>query len=250
MQVILRHKGKDSWAGVSKYKNCFSTITGYFTRTGSVYTGLTPEDETRLENALSMPSGRLSKSSDFWNHFSIKLGGKDMILNTEIPYEELLYIYLKSHKDVANGHKSLKPTHKYILINKESEAIELNTINKIKREAIREFDKMNLEDMRQCLRIFGYKSDTMSNEVVESRLFDIVEKEPRRFIQKWVDNKSRTQEAMIEKAISKNIIRRNKNVYYYGTDVIGRSMDDTVAFLKDKNNQDILLAIKNELDVK
>lgn len=250
MQIILRHKGKESWAGVIKYKNCFSTIGGYFTRSGAVYTGLTPEDETRLEEALSLPAGKLSKQSTFWDTFSIKLGAKEAIIDTDIPFEELQYLYLKSHKDVANGFKNIKPNHKYVLINKENEAVEVNSFNKIKREAIREFDKMSLEDMRKCLRLFGYKSDTMSNELVESRLFDIVEKEPKRFINKWVDNKSRNTEALIEQAISKNILRKNRNVYYYGTETIGRSIDEAVEFFDNKKNQDLVIAIKNEIEVK
>lgn len=250
MQIILRHRGKESWAGVVKYKNCFSTIGGYITRSGAMYTGLSPEDEERFEKALSLPTGRLSRSSDFWDNFSIKLGSKDMILNTEIPYEEMLYTYLVNHKDVANGLRNLKPNHKYVIINKESEAIELNSINKIKREAIREFDKMNLEEMRKCLRLFGFKADTMSNELVESRLFDIVEKEPRKFITKWVDNKSRNTESLIEQAIGKNIIRKNRNIYYYGTESIGRNLDEAVEFIEDKKNQDIVIAIKNEIEVK
>lgn len=250
MQVILRHRTKDPWAGVVKYKNCFSTITGYYTRSGAIFTGLTPEDETRLEEALSLPEGRLSKNSDFWDTFIIKLGNKELILDTDIPYDELRYLYLKNHKDVGDGLKNVKLSHRYILINKESEAVELNAVNKVKREAIRAFDKMNLEDMRKCLRIFGFKSDTMSNELIESRLFEIVEKEPKRFLSKWVENKSRNTESLIESAISKNIIRKNRNVYYYGTDVVGRTMAEAIEFFEDKKNQDIIIAIKNEIEVK
>ena len=90
----------------------------------------------------------------------------------------------------------------------------------------------------------------MSNELVESRLFDIVEKEPRKFITKWVDNKSRNTESLIEQAIGKNIIRKNRNIYYYGTESIGRNLDEAVEFIEDKKNQDIVIAIKNEIEVK
>jgi hypothetical protein len=44
------------------------------------------------------------------------------------------------------------------------------------------------------------------------------------FLQKWINNKDREIEVVIEQAISKNVIRRNKNIYKYGSDVIGYSM--------------------------
>lgn len=53
------------------------------------------------------------------------------------------------------------------MINKDSEAEEQNKFNKVKREAYREMDKMSTEEMRKCLRLYGMKSDSMSNEVAE-----------------------------------------------------------------------------------
>lgn len=250
MQVILRHRSKDHWSGVVKYKNCFSTIASYLTRSGLKYTGLTREDEARFEKALSYPEGYLGKNSKFWDTFAIKLGNKDYILNTEVPYEEMVYIYLKNHKDVMNGLNDIKPSAKYVLINKESEAKEVNTFNRVKREAYREFDKLSLEDMRKVLRLYGFKSDTISAELVESKLTDEIEKDPNKFLNKWVNNKNRETETIIQTAISKNIIRKNKNVFYYGTDIIGNSMDDTIAYLDNKSNQDIKLSIINEIENK
>ena len=49
---------------------------------------------------------------------------------------------------------------------------------------------------------------------------------------------------------SKNIIRKNRATYYFGTDVIGNGVDDVIAYLKDKKNQDIYLAILKEIKSK
>ena len=56
--------------------------------------------------------------------------------------------------------------------------------------------------------------------------------------------------AEIEAAIAKNIIRKSRNVYYYGTDVIGKSLEDTVDYLDNKNNQDLKLTILQETESK
>ncbi len=63
--------------------------------------------------------------------------------------------FIKGHKRVANGINNLKPTHDYVLVNKEIEAEEANKRNKAKREAFSEFNKMSIEEMRKCLRLYG-----------------------------------------------------------------------------------------------
>ena len=55
---------------------------------------------------------------------------------------------------------------------------------------------------------------------------------------------------IIEEAIAKNIIRKNRATYYFGTDVIGNGLEDVIAYLNDKKNQDIKLSIMSEIKSK
>lgn len=250
MEIIVKHKRRDPWSGVTKYKNCFDYIGPLLTRSGNVHTGLTEEDATRLESLLNFPKGQLAPYSAYWKTFAVKISNNELILDTSRPWDELQYLFLRNHKKVANGLGDSKPGTDYVMINKDSEAKEANRIAKRKRDAIKEFDKMSLEDMRKALRIFGFKADTMSNELVENKLFEIVEKDPEAFFSKWVDNKTKDTEFIITYAIAKNIMRKSRNVYYYGTEIIGNSMEDTIAYLDNKNNQDLRMAIMNELESK
>ena len=50
MVVELKIKKKNPWAGLIKYKSCYDYIAPYLTRSGSIYTGLTPEDEKYNED--------------------------------------------------------------------------------------------------------------------------------------------------------------------------------------------------------
>ena len=109
---------------------------------------------------------------------------------------------------------------------------------------------MSIEDMRKCLRLYGIKSDTLSNEMVEAKLSEQIESAPDKFITRWVENPNREMNFIIETAISKNIIRRNRSQYYFGTDMIGKGLEDVIAYLNDKKNQDIKLAIMNEIKSK
>jgi hypothetical protein len=104
--------------------------------------------------------------------------------------------------------------------------------------------------MRQCLRLFGMSSDRMSNELVESTLFNLVDKQPKKFFDKWVNNKSKDTEYLLEQAIAKGVIRKDKTHYFYGTDMFADSLDDAIGYLDSKKNQDLKLAIINETNNK
>ena len=109
---------------------------------------------------------------------------------------------------------------------------------------------MTLEEMRKCLRLFGVKSDSLSNEMVEAKLAEHIEKDPAKFIRTWVENPNKEITFIIEEALAKNILRKNRAAYYFGTDLIGNGIEDVIAYLKDKKNQEILLVIKSEIEAK
>ena len=82
--------------------------------------------------------------------------------------------------------------------------------------------------MRQFLRISGIKSDTMANELIEAKCTELVEKNPQKFIDLWVNNNDKDTQYIIEEAISEGVLRKNRTTYYYGTDIIGNSVDETI----------------------
>lgn len=250
MEVIVRIIKTNSWTGITKWSTCYDYISSYWTRSGNLYTGLNAEDAARLEKEIGYAEGQLSPGSKFWDTFAIKIGRKDLILNTDRPEDELKYLFLKKHKRVADGLNNVTSSTDYVIINKDSEAKEVNKINKIKREAYREMDKMSVEDMRKCLRLYGIKSDTLSNEMVEAKLSEQIEAAPDKFIMKWVDNPNKEITFVIEEAIAKNIIRKNRTQYFFGTDLIGNGIDDVIAYLNNKKNQDIRIAIQQEIKSK
>ena len=146
--------------------------------------------------------------------------------------------------------KNKKATAKYVIVDEQAEAEEINKKSKVKRSAVKAFDKLSTSDISKALRLYGYKSEGVGIEQAEAKLYDLVEADPQKFLDVWVDNKNRETQFLIEAAISKNIIRKNKNAYMYGTEIIGHSLEDTIAFLEDKKNQDLKLVIINETDVK
>jgi hypothetical protein len=250
-QIILRPFAKDMWAGIFRYRGCYEDIAPYFTRSGQVYTGLTPEDEKRFEKVLRYKEGELANhNSAFWNNFHIRSYGKDIYLDLDNALDELKYTFLKNHKDVKNGIADMKANAKYILINQETEAEEANKFGRVKRRALKEFDRLTPTEIRQALRIFGHNADSLSAEAAEAKLMEIVEGNPEKFIEKWVNNQTKDTEALIKTAVSKNILRKNKTVYKYGTDVIGYTLEDAIDYIDNPINQDVKITILRELEVK
>jgi hypothetical protein len=253
MEVILRPLRRTGWAGdLFKYKNCSDRIGTYWTRSGNFYTGFEEIENGDLKRKeLEEKLGKsLSPSSEFWNEFYIIIGNKDIFLRTEDPMDELKYIFLKNHKRVKNGFSDSKPTAHYVIINKESEAQEANKFNQIKRKAIREFDKLSAVQKQKALRLYGHKSDNISAELIENKLFDLVEREPAKFLSLWVDNDKRETEFLLQEAVAKNVIRRNKSEYKYGTDTIGHTKDDAVQYLDSPENRDLKAIITGEVNSK
>jgi hypothetical protein len=236
------------WANnVVKYKNCYDYLKPYYTRSGSIYTGLTPDDEVRLGEVLGVS---LKRTSPYWDSFNVRIGSTDVFLDTEDPLDEVKYLFLKNHKRVKTSIFEHKANADYLLINKDEEAKRENLLNKSKIDAIYEFKKLSLTDMRKCLRLFGQNADSSSGELVENSLFKIVEANPEMFMLKWVQNRNREIEVVLEQAIARNIIRRNKNIYKFGSDVIGYSMQETIDFLENPKNQDIKMAVLGAIDSK
>lgn len=245
--VTLEPLQAKPWANIIRYKNCHEDLSTYFKTDGTRYTGLTKEQEERLGKELRK---ELHPSSEFWDTFFVRIGADPIILNLDRPMDELKYHFLKSHKRVKNGLSENKATADYVLIDRDQEAEKENAGARLKRKAFKEFDKLSATDIRKALRLYGVRAENTSSEQAENKLFEFVEDDPQKFLDIWVNNKDKETQFLVEEAIANNVIRRNKNAYMYGTEVIGRSLDDTIAFLNDKENQEIKRVIQNEIESK
>ena len=171
-------------------------------------------------------------------------------MDDQYPRQAMVIKFLSGHKRVSTSLDKLDAGKDYLLINRQAEAIEQNKINKQRRDAIKEFDKLTLDQMRKCLRIWGVKSDNLSNELVESTLFNLVDKHPGDFFKKWVNNKQKDTDFLLEEAIAKGIIRKDRTQYYYGSELFADSKQDAIAYLDAKKNQDLKLSIINQIESK
>lgn len=247
---VIEHARKDNWSKVKNYGECRTFLRAGMTRSGSLNTGLTKEDEARLEAELGYDTGTLAKSSPFWHTFAVVLEDVGTTLDISNPNDELQYLLAKAHKRVADGHSRLNPSMDYVMYNKEQEAISINEANKARINAIIEYSKMSMDEKRKALRVLGLGSTNNSESMIESTLFTYIENNSKEFMTRWVSNNDKDVEFLIEEAVAHHILRKNKTSYYYGTDMLGTFLNDTIAFLKDKNNSDVRKAITAALESK
>ena len=79
---------------------------------------------------MGKAEGELDPDSTFWDTFAIKIGKKELVINTDRPEGELQYLFLLGHKRVANSIDKVTPSTDYVLINKEAEAEQIyNKLN-------------------------------------------------------------------------------------------------------------------------
>ena len=62
--------------------------------------------------------------------------------------------------------------------------------------------------------------------------------------------KHRQTEWLVKEAVAKNVIRKNKNLYTYGTETLGGSLDETIFYLDSPEGNDFKKTIIDETEVK
>lgn len=251
MEVRIRHRdyGQRMPGAPSRYPNCVDLLGVYYTRTGRLHTGLIPEDEKRLGEMLGLD---LRPFSEFWHTFRIPIKNETIVLRPdEDPMDELKYLFLKNHKHVASSITDMtKPHARYYISIAEQEAEVSNTYNRIKRKAYKEFDKMSPEDIKKALRVLGFKADNVSDAVAEDRLTALIESNPQRFFDKWVNNETKHVEYLLKEAVAKSVVKKTKNIHSYGSVTLGNTMEDAIVYLNNPENTDIKTAIINEINGK
>ncbi|GHT72067.1 hypothetical protein AGMMS50239_41420 [Bacteroidia bacterium] len=216
------------WSKVTgQYDRTYVGLSPWISRTGLVTTGIPAKKLRELEEKLGYRTGTLEPHGagelSFLSTYQIKLMSGKLRIDTSTPEGELQYEFLIHHPHVAKDLQSVTPKHSFVLKNEDAEAKVKNVKNQQKIKAIDAYKKMTIEEMKRALRIMGRKSDSMSNDLVQSTLYTIIDETPQEFMTKWVENDLRDYEFAIESAVSAGVIIKNRSNYKYGTDSLALS---------------------------
>ncbi len=258
-KVTLKPIKKNGWLpddhdGSIRYSKCFERLTIQSQRgTGVLNTGLTEEDERRLEKKMNMASGTLSRyNSDYWNKFYIDVPKEGKQLDLANPKDELTYFVLKAHQRVANSEMERfdSPFAEYVMTSVEQEARVENKKSKLKRKAYKVFSNMNTTEMKDVLKVLGKRAgDDASVDFVESQLDKIVTDDPAQFIA-TVEDPTFEMRAFIDDCLSSRVLMKNGTKYTLpGGDVVGYTLEQTIEYLKNPDNQEVYLDLKGKMSI-
>jgi len=258
-KVTLKPIKKHGWLpddhdGSLRYSKCFERLTVQAIKgTGVLNTGLTEEDELRLEKKMHMSPGTLSKyNKDYWTMFRIDVPKEGITLDTNNPEEEVKYLVLKAHQRVANSEMERfdSPFAEYVMTSEEQEAKVENKKSKLKRKAYKVFSNMNTTEMKDVLKVMGKRAgDDASVDFVESQLDKIVTDDPQNFLT-TVEDPTFAMRAFIDDCIASRVLVKNGTKYQLpGGDTVGYTLEQTIEYLKNPDNQEVYLDLKGKMSV-
>lgn len=250
IKIVPRTDPENTWSGYVRYQRCKDYISPYLDKSALLVTGLTDEEEKEFEKLLRMEEGKLSKYSEYWNDYSVIMYDKEKELDLSKIEDSLAYKFLKAHKNVANSWDSLSdwPYASYVITDDIVDAKSLNTEHDVKIKASILFSKLSVDQMSSLLKLYSgnLNNNNVPTEVVKSKLFLAMEDDPEKFIE-LVEDKALETKLMINQLVSLKVLRKNRNAYYYGEDVLGHDLDDTVAHIDNPENQGLKVALKQEI---
>jgi hypothetical protein len=256
--VYVKPIVRERWHGLhnigrSKFEGTADVIQVlYDSKTGKLATGLDSDDESRLGSSLGQ---NLATTSDFWETFKVKLEDKTMIFDMAIPLHELQLKVLKASKFCANSQKEMDqglwPSAKYVIYDESLEVEKQAAAVQVKAQAIAIFSELSPQRKIDILKIFGRSVENNSDNFVYAKLYEIVEGETQEFIRvasmKPAEIKVRSMVFDLEKT---GILRRKGTAYLYNDQQIGFDYDNTVEHLLDPKQQELLIKLKTDLEVR
>lgn len=253
VKLVPRADPEHTWSGYVRYQRCKDYITSYLDKGGILVTGLTSAEEKEYEQLMRMEEGKLSKYSDYWNEYAVIMYDKEKELDLSKVEDSLAFRFLKAHKNVSNSWDELSdwPYASYIITDDINDAKTENTNNDIEIKATTLFTKLSIDQMSNILKLYlgNINNNNVAPDVVKSKLYKAMKDDPEKFIE-LVEDKALETKLMISQLVALKILRKNRNAYYYGEDVLGHDLEDTVGHIDNPENQGLKIALKQELTKK
>ncbi len=257
VKSIARTWLPDGHDGEIRYTGCAEHLcVPYDVQTRKLKTGLTKEDEERLEKVLKLEVGTLSPYNNvYWGDFrcTIRIDKNGLVLDTDNPKDEIIYKNLLAHPSVANSEDDLNsenaPYYGYVLTSVEGAAKVKNEKFRVKRDAYKLFGKTSALAMKNFLKVYGKRADDSATpDFVEAELGTIIESDPQSFIDILSDKDFEMKSFIHDCIYAKALIKRGPKYLLNGGDQIGMSLEEAVAYLNDPMNQDIYLSLKARVE--
>ena len=254
-EIIIKRIPRVLFSGIGAYDRSQMTFGCELSgKDGRHKTGLTTEEQKRFEEELNLPKGTLSASAEntWWGDnisFTFDKNKPNRFI-IDSPMSELKYKILLASSKVAKSEldKHKNPNAIFYIVDNELKAQVESAQADEKFEAMELLLKLNTQERRAALRLFGKKGvDTLSEVVVKAELLKQIEKDPKEFSSILSDKRLKVR-MIAEELVDYGIIGKHGVYYRNGDDTIASSTDEVIDYLEDLKNQSVLLAMKSRLD--
>ena len=150
-------------------------------------------------------------------------------------HHKLIDDFLQNHPLVDNGSWLRDDS----IVRQEEEAHAIMT----SANAVMEAAKLNMAEVRQLARLLGLNLNSR-DDILKAHVLRIAAEQPTNFMSLWFDE-DRHFRLFVMEAQEAGVIKWEKDVFKYGTQVVGISEDQTIKWLKD--NKDIFALLKSQL---
>lgn len=260
MITIKKHDREVSWGVKDKktgkikpqYDNTATKwVPGLNKSTGQLRTGLTQKEEKRFEEELGLNEGSLKVNGDFWDNFFIIISEEGVQLDTEnVPLHNLQYHALKADPTIATTQSQINgPGIEFVMVTANDEAKTKNRERDVVAKSYAKFATMTQDEVANALYMLGAYPGTTDPEICRNLLGDKLEKNPAKFLavigDPYFEDKVWLIKLVKKGIVSKDGVGQGYNLPLRFNDILlGDSIDAAVAYLKSKDNQNILIGLK------
>lgn len=258
--TIKKHDREVSWGAKDKRTGKFKSqydntstkwVPGLNRSTGQLRTGLSSSAlETKFEKELGLEQGSLKITSSYWDNFFVIIPEQGLPLNTDVPMHNLQYHALKADPTIATTQaESNMAGVEFVMITENDEAKTKNKERDIVAKAYAKFATITQDEVTNALYMLGESPGSTDSEVCRNLLGDKLEENPAKFLRvigdPYFEDKVWIIKLIKKGIVSKDGVGKGYNLPLRFNDILlGESIDASVAYLKSKDNQNILIGLK------
>jgi hypothetical protein len=250
-------KDEESQMFKPKYDDCFDKWSpGLNRHTGVLRTGLTFEESSELEKKLGLEEGDLSPAGRYWSNFVVIIPHDGLTINADKAANPIGYIQVKALSDdpkIASSEDSAatQASAEFVLTNEIAEAKSKNAKFEVKGQAYAKFYSMTNSEIVDALYMFGMDPGDIDIEVAKARLSTKLDTEAgMKEFMNVVGDPSFKDKVWLAKLIKLGILRKQGTgigfdmPIYFGDVILGKGLESSIAYIKDKENQNIYIGLK------
>ena len=261
-KVYLRRKQIDNFLPEEIRAEAIMKLSSVFVNRQPLK-GFDLEDEKKyLKGLLDVDPENQSwprHAKEFWTNTTIKVGFEGVELEIGMNdkgdpisiMDWIHYNFALRHPHVALTEEEMNKNYqkRFYIQDRAKDELKKNVVVQVKKDADKEFIKVSSskKEMSWILRLMSSSNpDIMSREQVENSLYELKEKEPKRFL-KIAQDKHLALKAEVEEMVSAGVLRRIGNQVIFIDEVLGDTLDDTIVHLKYKKNSGKLTILRAKL---